>query len=71
MKLVINGDEVTSKDGLSVNELLVEQEVKMPEMVSVEINGQILKRGEFETTVLSEGDKIEFLYFMGGGSGAE
>ena len=71
MKLVINGEEVTSKDGLSVNELLVEQEVKMPEMVSVEINGQILRRPEFDTTVLNEGDKVEFLYFMGGGSADE
>lgn len=68
MKLVINGEEVTSKDGLSVSELLVEQEVKMPEMVSVEINGQILRRPEFDTTALKEGDKVEFLYFMGGGS---
>ncbi len=71
MKLVINREEVTSKDGLNVNELLVEQEVKMPEMVSVEINGQILRRPEFDTTVLNEGDKVEFLYFMGGGSGTE
>ena len=71
MKLVINGEEVTSKDGLSVSELLVEQEVKMPEMVSVEINGQILRRPEFDTTVLNEGDKVEFLYFMGGGSADE
>ncbi len=71
MKLVINGEEVASKDGLNVNELLVEQEVKMPEMVSVEINGQILRRGEFDTTVLNEGDKVEFLYFMGGGSADE
>ena len=71
MKLVINGEEVTSKDGLNVSELLVEQEVKMPEMVSVEINGQILRRPEFDTTVLNEGDKVEFLYFMGGGSADE
>ena len=71
MKLVINGEEVTSKDGLSVSELLVEQEVKMPEMVSVEINGQILRRPEFDTTALKEGDKVEFLYFMGGGSADE
>lgn len=71
MKLVINGEEVTSKDGLSVSELLVEQEVKMPEMVSVEINGQILRRPEYDTTVLNEGDKVEFLYFMGGGSADE
>ena len=71
MKLVINGEEVASKDGLNVSELLVEQEVKMPEMVSVEINGQILRRPEFDTTVLNEGDKVEFLYFMGGGSADE
>ncbi len=71
MKLVINGEEVTSKDGLNVSELLVEQEVKMPEMVSVEINGQILRRPEFDTTALNEGDKVEFLYFMGGGSADE
>jgi len=59
------------KGRLECNEILVEQEVKMPEMVSVEINGQILRRGEFDTTVLNEGDKVEFLYFMGGGSADE
>ncbi len=67
MKLVVNGKDVNSKDGISVSELLIEQEVKMPEMVSVELNGQILKRSQFESTTLDEGDKVEFLYFMGGG----
>ena len=71
MKLVVNGNEVDSKDGINIGELLVEQNVKMPEMVSVEINGQILRRPEFDTTTLSEGDKVEFLYFMGGGSADE
>jgi sulfur carrier protein len=41
----------------------------MPEMVSVELNGQILRRAEFESTALEDNDKVEFLYFMGGGSG--
>jgi thiamine biosynthesis protein ThiS len=69
MKIVVNGEEVSSKDNLTVNELLVEQKVKMPDMVSVELNGQILRRNEFEATTVKEGDKVEFLYFMGGGSG--
>jgi sulfur carrier protein len=69
MKLVVNGDEVESKQGLNVNEFLLEQEVKMPEMVSVELNGEILPRAQFEETQLSENDKVEFLYFMGGGTG--
>ena len=71
MKLVINGQEVDSIDGLTVTGLLDEQDIKMPEMVSVELNGQILKRNEFQETALTEGDKVEFLYFMGGGNGAE
>ena len=70
MKLIINGEEGTTKDDLNVNELLVEHNVKMPEMVSVELNGQILRRNVFEDTQLNENDKVEFLYFMGGGSGA-
>ena len=68
MKLIINGEQVEFNSDLNINELLTEQNVKMPEMVSVELNGQILKRTEFENTALNEGDKIEFLYFMGGGN---
>jgi sulfur carrier protein len=40
----------------------------MPDMVSVELNGEILERSLFESTLLKEGDRVEFLYFMGGGS---
>jgi len=71
MKLVVNGNELDCSDGLTVNDLLAEQNVQMPEMVSVELNGEILKRGEFDTTTLKEDDKVEFLYFMGGGNGSE
>ena len=68
MKLIVNGKESNLAEGLTISQLLLAQEVKMPEMVSVELNGQILKRSEFENTTLNEGDKVEFLYFMGGGS---
>ncbi len=68
MKLIVNGKDSNLKENLTVSGLLIAQEVKMPEMVSVELNGQILKRSEFENTALNEGDKIEFLYFMGGGN---
>ncbi len=66
MKLTLNGKESDFADGLTVNELLVEQQVKTPEMVSVELNGQILKRSKFDT-VLKDGDKVEFLFFAAGG----
>ena len=68
MNLVVNGKKMNIADGLTVSQLLVQENVKMPDMVSVELNGQILRRTEFEETILKDGDKVEFLYFMGGGS---
>jgi len=68
MNLVINGKETNITGGLTVNQLLVQENVQMPDMVSVELNGQILKRTKFEDTLLKNDDKVEFLYFMGGGS---
>ncbi|MEK9656765.1 MAG: sulfur carrier protein ThiS [bacterium] len=68
MKLKINGEEETiDRETLTVTDLLTVKEVKMPDMVSVELNGEMLERDTFETTSLKEGDEIEFLYFMGGG----
>ncbi len=68
MNLVVNGKNTDIIDTLTVSELLVKEDVKMPQMVSVELNGQILKRSEFVTTKLKDDDKVEFLYYMGGGS---
>ena len=67
MKLTINGEEKQFENQMTVSELLTVEQVKMPDMVSVEYNGKILKRPDFDTTNLSDDDKIEFLYFMGGG----
>ena len=67
MRLTLNGKESDFTDGLTVNELLVAQQVKTPEMMSVELNDQILKRSKFDT-MLKDGDKVEFLFFAAGGS---
>jgi sulfur carrier protein len=71
MKVVVNGAEVEVSDGINVTQLLVERKVKMPDMVSVELNETVLQRAEFETTQLREGDRVELLYFMGGGRGTD
>ena len=67
MNLTVNGQQTEFSGAITVSELLTTQDVKMPEMVSVELNGKILKRSEFDTVTLADGDSIEFLYFMGGG----
>ncbi len=67
MKLKINGQEVESVASKTVTELLAEQKVKTPLYVSVELNGEILDRPQFDSATIKEGDVVEFLYFMGGG----
>ena len=67
MTILINGEPTEIGGEMTVTHLLADRKVKMPDMVSVEWNGNILDRGSFESTTVKEGDKLEFLYFMGGG----
>ncbi len=68
MNIKINGEATTLDEAVNITGLLTIKKVKMPDMVSVELNGEILKRDDFDTTSVKDGDNIEFLYFMGGGS---
>ena len=68
MELTINGEKVSvSPEQLTISGLLQAQNVDMPDMVSVELNGEILDRSHFDTQQVVSGDQVEFLYFMGGG----
>jgi len=68
MNIKVNGEDTSlEQNSVSVTELLKIKDVKMPDMVSVEYNGEILDRDAFESTLIKEGDQLEFLYFMGGG----
>jgi sulfur carrier protein len=69
MKVTINGKvEVIEKDGVTISELLKIKQVKMPEMVTVEHNGEIIDRENYAKVFIKDGDTIEFLYYMGGGT---
>jgi len=69
IRIKINGKQEQVADNLSVGKLLAEKEIE-PRMVSVELNGDIIDREAFDGTQLSEGDTLELLFFMGGGSGS-
>ncbi len=68
MKIQSNGETVELEKELTVAELLKVQKVKMPEYVTVQINEEFVPRDAFETRTVKDGDKVEFLYFMGGGA---
>lgn len=67
VKIRINDVETEIAGGMTVTALLADQKVKRPDMVSVQLNGTIVEREQFDTTMVSENDAVEFLYFMGGG----
>ena len=67
MKITVAGVKKEVNDGLTVAQLVVDEKVETPEYVTVTINDEFVESGNFENTVLKDGDEVEFLYFMGGG----
>ncbi len=68
MELEVNGESETLEgEEITINELLERLDVDMPDMVSVELNGDVLSRSTYDEKKVTDGDKVEFLYFMGGG----
>ena len=70
MKLKLNGTETEfGQENLKLTELLTNAGVAKPELVSVQLNGNFVNRDFFSTTLVTNGDEVDFLFFMGGGSG--
>ena len=67
MKILVAGETKEVKEGLTVAELLVNEQVETPEYVTVTVNDDFINSADFEKTLLHENDTVEFLYFMGGG----
>ena len=67
MTITVAGVKKEVSDGLTVSQLIIDEKVETPQYVTVTINDDFVKSGQFEETVLKDGDNVEFLYFMGGG----
>ena len=67
MIITVAGEKKEYKEGLTLPELIEAENVETPEYVTVSLNDEFVTKEDRETTVLKEGDSVEFLYFMGGG----
>ena len=67
MFITVAGEKKEYQDGLTLPELILAEQVETPDYVTVSINDEFVATEERESTVLKEGDSVEFLYFMGGG----
>jgi sulfur carrier protein len=68
MKISVNGKaQGFEGNEIALLELIKRNDVQQPDMVSVQLNENFVNREDFESTLVREGDEIDFLYFMGGG----
>ena len=66
VKITLNGKPNEIKPGIMVSDLLLKWKMR-PELVTVEINEHILQKLDYDSTEIKEGDKVEFIFYMGGG----
>ncbi|MBQ6768393.1 MAG: sulfur carrier protein ThiS [Prevotella sp.] len=66
-KIYVNGDVQEVSLPLTVTELVKNLLVENPEMVSVQVNEEFAERDDWDSIQVQEDDKVDFLYFMGGG----
>ena len=64
MTITVAGNKKDVAEGLTVAQLVIDENVETPQYVTVTINDEFVAS---ESTVLKDGDVVEFLYFMGGG----
>ena len=67
VKIHVNGESRAWRSGATVADLLQDLEIKM-ERVAVELNLEILDRAAFGQRQLKDGDRVEIMSFIGGGS---
>ena len=67
MKIQVNGEDRDVPEGMTIGGLARQLDVRS-DRVAVEVNLQILDREEFERRQLHEGDHVEIIGFIGGGS---
>jgi len=66
MRLIVNGETLEISNVDTLQELLKELQIE-PRRVAVEINLSIVKKAEYPTFRLNDGDKVEIVNFVGGG----
>ena len=67
-KIIVNGEAQEVQLPITLTELIRKNNVLQPEMVSVQVNDDFVDRDEWDKVSIKEGDAVDFLYFMGGGS---
>ncbi|HEX9545220.1 MAG TPA: sulfur carrier protein ThiS [Pyrinomonadaceae bacterium] len=66
LRVQINGEIRNVADHSTLSDLVDELSLA-PARIAVELNGEVVRRNKWTETVLSEGDRLEVVHFVGGG----
>ncbi len=67
VQIEVNGESRHISNQMTLDQLLTELELA-PERIAVEHNRAVVSRRDWSQTHLTEGDRIEIVHFVGGGS---
>jgi thiamine biosynthesis protein ThiS len=67
LQIYINGESKEFANNLSLLALITLLELPV-QRIAVELNKEVVRRAEWETTFLQDGDRLEIVHFVGGGS---
>lgn len=68
MTILVNGNQTDIPEGSNISDLISSLALDT-ERIAVELNRRIVRRANWDSTTISEGDKVEIVHFVGGGEG--
>jgi len=66
MQITLNGEKREFGETQTVSELIQTLQLS-DQRIAVELNKEIVRKKDWESTILSDADKIEIVHFVGGG----
>jgi thiamine biosynthesis protein ThiS len=67
LRVYVNGESREIQGNPSLAELINELDLPAAR-IAVEVNREVVRRGEWANTMLRDEDKIEIVHFVGGGA---
>ena len=66
MRVIINGETKDVPEGLNLRSLL--EHLSLPhQRIAVEVDQQVIRKADWDQTLVSAGTRIEIVHFVGGG----
>jgi thiamine biosynthesis protein ThiS len=66
MKVYVNGESKDFSGSLSLAELIFDLELPAAR-IAIELNREVVRRSDWDSTMLKDEDRIEIVHFVGGG----